>query len=177
MANEAHTEFLPLEPAPSDQTVIVAHAPAFLCGRPLGEILVETTAGQGACLGWRFEQVAAIRDAVPGRARRRVAVCVDTCHVWSAGYDIGTDAGYARTIDELDRTVGLRNVEAFHLNDSKKPKGCRVDRHEHIGQGTLGLEPFRNLVNDPRFAEVPGFVETDQRFKENIEVLRGLVRR
>ncbi len=140
-------------------------------------LLVETTAGQGTCLGWRFEQVAAIRDAVPGRARRRVGVCVDTCHVWSAGYDIGTDGGYARTIDELDRTVGLRNVEAFHLNDSKKPKGCRVDRHEHIGQGTLGLEPFRNLVNDPRFAEVPGFVETDQRFKENIEVLRNLVRR
>jgi deoxyribonuclease-4 len=140
-------------------------------------LLVETTAGQGTSLGWRFEQVAAIRAAVPGRARRRVGVCVDTCHVWSAGYDIGTDEGYARTLEELDRTVGLRNVEAFHLNDSKKPKGCRVDRHEHIGRGTLGLEPFRNLVNDPRFAEVPGFVETDQRFKENIEVLRGLVRR
>jgi deoxyribonuclease-4 len=140
-------------------------------------LLVETTAGQGTCLGWRFEQVAAIRDAVPGRLRRRVGVCVDTCHVWSAGYDIGSDEGYERTVAELDRTVGLRHVEAFHLNDSKKPKGCRVDRHEHIGRGTLGLGPFRNLVNDPRFAEVPGFVETDQRFKENIEVLRGLVRR
>ncbi|HET7824913.1 MAG TPA: deoxyribonuclease IV [Anaeromyxobacter sp.] len=140
-------------------------------------LLVETTAGQGTALGWRFEQVAAVRDAVPARLRRRVGVCVDTCHVWSAGYDISTDEGYARTVEELDGAVGLSNVRAFHLNDSKKPKGCRVDRHEHIGQGTLGLLPFRHLVNDPRFAEIPGFVETDSRWKENIEVLRGLVRR
>ncbi len=140
-------------------------------------LLVETTAGQGSSIGWRFEQVAALRDAVPPRARRRVGVCVDTCHVWSAGYDLGTDGGYARTMEELDEVVGLSNVQAFHLNDSKRPKGCRVDRHEHIGAGTLGLEPFRLLVNDPRFAEVPGFVETESRFKENIEVLRGLVRR
>jgi deoxyribonuclease-4 len=140
-------------------------------------LLVETTAGQGTAIGWRFEQVAAVRDAVPARLRRRVGVCVDTCHVWSAGYDISTDEGYARTVAELDGTVGLSNVKAFHLNDSKKPKGCRVDRHEHIGQGTLGLLPFRHLVNDPRFAEIPGFVETDSRWKENIEVLRGLVRR
>ena len=140
-------------------------------------LLVETTAGQGDCIGWRFEQVAALRDAVPGRMRRRVGVCVDTCHVWSAGYDIETDEGYAATLRELDGAVGLSNVQAFHLNDSKKPKGCRVDRHEHIGQGTLGLRPFRRLVNDPRFAEIPGFVETDSRWKENIEVLRRLVRR
>jgi deoxyribonuclease-4 len=140
-------------------------------------LLVETTAGQGTSIGWRFEQVAALRDAVPPRLRRRVGVCVDTCHVWSAGYDIGTYEGYVRTIEELDEVVGLSNVRAFHLNDSKKPRGCRVDRHEHIGEGTLGLEPFRFLVNDPRFAEVPGFVETESRFKENIEVLRGLVRR
>ncbi len=140
-------------------------------------LLVETTAGQGASLGWRFEQVAAIRDAVPAKARRRTGVCVDTCHVFSAGYDLATDEGYARTIAELDAVVGLGNVRAFHLNDSKKPLGCRVDRHEHIGEGTLGLRPFRLLVNDPRFAEAPGFVETESRFKENIEVLRGLVRR
>ncbi len=140
-------------------------------------LLVETTAGQGACLGWRFEHLEAIRQAVPGPARRRVGVCVDTCHVHSAGYDLGTDEGYAATLGELDRTVGLANVRAFHLNDSKKPRGCRVDRHEHIGEGTLGLDPFRRLVNDARFAETPGFVETDSRWKENIEVLRGLVRR
>ena len=140
-------------------------------------LLVETTAGQGTSLGWRFEQLAAIREAVPAKARRRVGVCVDTCHVFSAGYDLATDEGYARTLEELDDVVGLAHVEAFHLNDSKKPKGCRVDRHEHIGEGTLGLRPFRHLVNDPRFAEVPGFVETESRWKENIEALRRLVRR
>jgi deoxyribonuclease-4 len=140
-------------------------------------LLVETTAGQGTSLGWRFEQLAAIRAAVPARARRRTGVCVDTCHVFSAGYDIGTDDGYARTIEALDDVIGLGHVRAFHLNDSKRPLGCRVDRHEHIGEGTLGLRPFRNLVNDPRFAGVPGFVETDSRWKENIQVLRRLVRR
>ncbi|HEX9401246.1 MAG TPA: deoxyribonuclease IV [Anaeromyxobacter sp.] len=140
-------------------------------------LLVETTAGQGACLGWRFEHLQAIREAVPGAARRRVGICVDTCHVHSAGYDLGSDAGYEGMVGELERTVGLSNVRAFHLNDSKKPRGCRVDRHEHIGEGTLGLEPFRRIVNDARFAETPGFVETESRWKENIEVLRGLVHR
>ncbi len=139
-------------------------------------LLVETTAGQGSCLGWRFEQVAAIRDAVPKAVRRRTAVCVDTCHVFAAGYDLTTEDGYERTIEELDEVIGLSNVRAFHLNDSKRPLGCRVDRHEHIGQGVMGLPPFRRLVNDVRFAETPGFVETESRFKENIEVLRGLVR-
>jgi deoxyribonuclease-4 len=140
-------------------------------------LVVETTAGQGTTLGWRFEQLQALREAVPGATRRRVGVCVDTCHVHSAGYDLETDEGYEQTVAALDRTVGLGTVRAFHLNDSKKPRGCRVDRHEHIGEGTLGLEPFRRIVNDARFADVPGFVETELRFKENIEVLRGLVRR
>jgi deoxyribonuclease-4 len=140
-------------------------------------LLVETTAGQGSSLGWRFEQLAEIRAAVPAKLRRRVGVCVDTCHVFSAGYDLTTEEGYERTVEALDGSVGLSNVRAFHLNDSKRPLGCRVDRHEHIGEGTLGLRAFRLLVNDPRFAELPGFVETESRFKENIEVLRGLVRR
>jgi deoxyribonuclease-4 len=139
-------------------------------------LLVETTAGQGTTLGWRFEQLAAIREAVPAPARRRVGVCVDTCHVHAAGYDLSSDQEHERTLSELDRTVGLKHVGAFHLNDSKKPRGCRVDRHEHIGAGTLGLEPFRRLVNDPRFAGTPAFVELESRFKENIDVLRGLVR-
>jgi len=140
-------------------------------------LVVENTAGQGTNLGWRFEQLQAIREAVPGPARRRVGVCLDTCHVHSAGYDVETDEGYARTFAELDRAVGLGTVRAFHLNDSKRPRGCRVDRHEHIGEGTLGLAPFRRLVNDARFAETPAFVETESRWKENIAVLRGLVRR
>ena len=137
-------------------------------------LLIETTAGQGTSLGWRFEQVAAIRQAVPSPYRRRVGVCVDTCHVHAAGYDLITPAGYEATLAELERFVGLSHVEAFHLNDCKKPRGCRVDRHEHIGEGTLGVEPFRRLVNDRRFAEVPAFLETDQRFKENLAVLRSL---
>jgi deoxyribonuclease IV len=140
-------------------------------------LLAETKDGQGTSLGWRFEQLQAVREEIPGAARRRVGVCVDTCHVHSAGYDLASDEGYEQTVAELDRSVGLSNVRAFHLNDSKKPRGCRVDRHEHIGVGTLGLEPFRRLVNDPRFSETPAFVETDSRWKENIEVLRGLVRR
>ena len=139
-------------------------------------LLLENTAGQGSNLGWRFEQVAELRAGLPAKVRRRTGVCVDTCHTFAAGYDLGTEEGYERTIQELDRTVGLEHVRAFHLNDSQKPLGCRVDRHEHIGQGTMGLAPFRFLVNDARFAETPGFVETELRFKENIEALRRLVR-
>jgi len=140
-------------------------------------LLVEITAGQGNSLGWRFEQVAAIRAAVPGAARRRVGVCFDTCHAFAAGYDLGNEAAYARTLDALDRAVGIEHVKAFHLNDCKKPLGCRVDRHEHIGDGAMGLEPFRLLLNDRRFRDVPGFLETEMRFKENLEVLRALVER
>jgi deoxyribonuclease-4 len=139
-------------------------------------LLIETTAGQGSSLGWRFEQVAAIRDGVPQPHRRRVGVCVDTCHLHAAGYDLTTREGYEGTFAQLDRAVGLKHVEAFHLNDCKKPRGCRVDRHEHIGQGHLGLEPFRLLVNDRRFADVPAFLETELRFKENLAVLRSLRR-
>ncbi len=152
----------------------MAHALERSPGR--ARLLIETTAGQGASLGWRFEQVAAIRAAVPAKLRRRVGVCVDTCHVHAAGYDLATREGYERTIAELDRAIGLSHVEAFHLNDSKKPRGCRVDRHEHIGDGALGVEPFRFLVNDARFADVPGFLETELRFKENLAVLRSLRR-
>jgi deoxyribonuclease-4 len=139
-------------------------------------LLIETTAGQGTNLGWRFEQLAAIRAAVPMPHRRRVGICVDTCHLHAAGYDLTSDEAYAATFRQLDRAVGLSHVEAFHLNDCKKPLGCRVDRHEHIGDGTLGLDPFRRLVNDARFADVPAFLETELRFRENLAVLRSLVR-
>lgn len=138
-------------------------------------LLIETTAGQGSSLGWNFEQVAAIRDAVATPYRRRVGVCVDTCHLHAAGYDITTPEGYEATFQELDRCVGLSRVEAFHLNDSKKPRGSRVDRHEHIGAGQVGLVPFELLVNDARFAETPAFLETELRFKENLALLRSLL--
>lgn len=140
-------------------------------------LLMETTAGQGSSLGWRFEQLAAIRETIPGSLRRRVGICLDTCHVFAAGYDLTTSEGYDATFAELDRRVGLRFLEAFHLNDSKKPLGCRVDRHEQIGQGAMGIEPFRRLVNDARFADLPGYLETDGRFRENLAVLRSLVSR
>jgi deoxyribonuclease-4 len=141
------------------------------------KLLVETTAGQGSSLGWRFEQLAALREGVPPPLRRRVAFCFDTCHVFAAGYDLRAPDDYARTMAELDRTAGLANVQAFHLNDAKKPLGSRVDRHEHIGEGALGREPFRHLLNDPRFAERPGFLETEERYPENLALLRSLVRR
>ena len=152
----------------------MSHALGRVPGRSM--LLVEITAGQGSSLGWRFEQVAAIRKAVPGRLRRRVGVCFDTCHAFAAGYDLGTPEGYAATFAALDRAVGLEHLKAFHLNDCQKPLGCRVDRHEHIGEGEMGLEPFRLLVNDRRWKDIPGFLETEQRFAENLKVLRSLVR-
>jgi deoxyribonuclease-4 len=139
-------------------------------------LLVEITAGQGNSLGWRFEQVATIRQGVPAAPRRRVGVCFDTCHAFAAGYDLSTPQGYEKTFAEFDEVIGLEHLSAFHLNDCKKPLGCRVDRHEHIGQGAIGLEPFRRLVNDRRFAALPAFLETDMKFRENLEVLRSLLR-
>jgi deoxyribonuclease-4 len=138
-------------------------------------LLTETTAGQGASLGHTFEQLAAIRDAIPKALRRRAFVCVDTCHLFAAGYDLTTDEGYAATFQALDRALGLASVRAFHLNDSKKPLGCRVDRHEHIGEGAMGRSPFRRLVNDARFSTVPAFLETELKYRENLAVLRSLI--
>ena len=139
-------------------------------------LLVEITAGQGNSLGWRFEQIATIREAVPAAHRRRVGVCFDTCHAFAAGYDLSTPAGYEKTFAEFDDVIGLEHLSALHLHDCKKPLGCRVDRHEHIGQGSLGREPFRRLVNDRRFATLPGFLETEMQFRENLKILRSLLR-
>ena len=122
------------------------------------KVLLEHTAGQGTNLGHRFEHLATILEQVDGSSR--VGVCLDTCHLLTAGYDLCTDDGYHETFGEFDRIVGLERLEVFHLNDSKKPCGSRVDRHEHIGKGCLGLEPFRRLVNDPRFAYLPMLLET-----------------
>ncbi len=121
-------------------------------------ILLEHTAGQGSNLGHRFEHLATILDGVKWSAR--VGVCLDTCHLIAAGYDIVTEAGYRETFRELDAIVGLDRVKVFHLNDSKRPCGSRVDRHEHIGQGCLGLETFRRLLNDRRFRNSPMLLET-----------------
>ena len=121
-------------------------------------ILLEHTAGQGTNLGHRFEHLAEIIEGLDGSPR--VGVCLDTCHLLTAGYDICSEEGYVQTFREFDRLVGLDRLKAFHLNDSKRPCGSRVDRHEHIGKGCLGLEPFRRILTDPRFAGLPMLLET-----------------
>ena len=121
-------------------------------------ILLEHTAGQGTNLGHRFEHLAEIIDGLDGSPR--VGVCLDTCHLLTAGYDICSEEGYVQTFREFDRLVGLDRLKAFHLNDSKRPCGSRVDRHEHIGRGCLGLEPFRRILTDPRFTGLPMLLET-----------------
>lgn len=133
---------------------------ALVAARPEGRtrILLEHTAGQGTNLGHRFEHLAAIIDGVGGSPR--LGVCLDTCHLLAAGYDIRSPDGYRDTFRAFGRTVGFSRLKAFHLNDSKRPCGSRVDRHEHIGKGCLGLEPFRWILNDPRFARLPMLLET-----------------
>ena len=128
--------------------------------RPRGRtmVLLEHTAGQGRTVGHRFEHLATILEHLDGSPR--IGVCLDTCHLVASGYDIVSEAGYAETFAALDRLVGLDRVQVFHGNDSKKPCGSRVDRHEHIGKGCLGLAPFRRLLTDPRFADRPMLIET-----------------
>lgn len=140
--------------------------------------LLENTAGQGTVLGYRCEQLAAIRNLVaePGR----VAVCFDTCHAFAAGYDLRSPEAYAATMAEFDRVIGLSLLKCFHLNDSKKGLGGRIDRHEHIGQGEIGLSGFANILNDPRFASLPMILETPKSDDmhedvENLAVLRSLI--
>jgi deoxyribonuclease-4 len=150
-------------------------------------VLLEHTAGQGTNLGHRFEHLAEIIDRLNGT--RRVGVCLDTCHLMAAGYDICSEQGYEDTFRQFGRIVGFSRLKVFHFNDSKKPCGSRVDRHEHIGKGCLGLAPFRRILNDPRFAKLPMLLETpkvdtpqtrkasdvDPLDKMNLDVLRGLL--
>ena len=142
------------------------------------KVLLETTAGQGNSVGHRFEHLRAIIDQV--EKPDRVAVCIDTCHIFAAGYDLRTERGYHDVMNEFDRIVGLGLVRAFHINDCKKDLGCRVDRHEHIGKGFLGVDAFRWLMNDSRFDGIPMLLETPKgddcaEDLENLAVLRGLV--
>ncbi|MBO9316035.1 MAG: deoxyribonuclease IV [Chloroflexus sp.] len=141
-------------------------------------ILLETTAGQGTALGYRFEHLARLFELIP--YHNRLGICVDTCHIFAAGYDIRDRESYEATFAELDRLIGLSWIKCFHLNDSQKELGSRVDRHAHIGQGCIGLEAFRLLVNDPRFASLPMIIETPKgedmaEDRMNLAVLRSLV--
>jgi len=120
-------------------------------------VLLETAAGQGSALGRTFEELRQIIDRV--RSPERVGICLDTCHVFAAGYDIATDRAYDELFKRFDQVLGIERLRAFHLNDSMKPLGCRVDRHEHVCKGEIGPLAFRRLVNDPRFRTVPGYLE------------------
>ena len=141
-------------------------------------VLIENTAGAEFSLGSSFEQVAELLGWLRGLVP--VAACIDTCHCHVAGYDIVSEAGWARTLENLDGTVGIKNVPVWHCNDAKAACGSKLDRHQHIGQGSIGLEPFRRLLNDPRLAHSAFIAETpidapgdDQR---NVDALKALVK-
>jgi deoxyribonuclease IV len=143
-------------------------------------VLLETTAGQGTSLGYRFEHLRDIFNTVSDPSR--LGVCLDTCHVVAAGYGLDSEAEYRATMKEFDHIIGLKRLLAFHLNDSLKPRGSRVDRHAHIGKGFVGLEAFRLLVNDRRFRDRPMILETpkeegdrDDMDVVNLTTLRGLL--
>ncbi len=140
--------------------------------------LLETTAGQGTTLGRSFEEIAAIIDLVEDKAR--VGVCLDTCHIFAAGYDYRTPELYAATMAQFDAAIGLERLKVIHLNDSKNPLGSNKDRHDHIGAGEIGLEGFRQFVNDPRLAGLPGILETEkddagENDRRNLATLRSLI--
>jgi deoxyribonuclease-4 len=142
-------------------------------------ILIENTAGAEFSLGGSFEQVAEVLDRLRGLVP--VAACIDTCHVHVAGYDIVSEAGMRSTLAYLDETIGLKNVPVWHCNDAKAARGSKLDRHQHIGKGSIGLEPFRRLLNDPRLAHAAFIAETPIDVpgddKKNVAALKRLVAR
>jgi len=149
-------------------------------------VLLEHTAGSGTSVGGTFEQLATIMAHMNDHAR--VGVCLDTCHLLASGYDVCSPEGYIHTFKHFGRTIGFSRLRVFHVNDSKRPLGSRVDRHEHIGEGFLGIETFRRFVNDPRFRRLPMLLETpktegrsptrievDPLDERNLATLRGLL--
>jgi deoxyribonuclease-4 len=143
-------------------------------------LALENTAGQGTCLGDKIEHLAAIFEAV--RQPRRLGLCLDTAHLFAAGFDLRTGQGWDAAIAKVEKLIGRKEILAFHLNDSKTALGSRVDRHEHIGKGKIGLEGFRHIVRDPRFLESPGCLETPKSKDlhedlENLATLRSLEKR
>lgn len=144
-------------------------------------LLLETTAGQGTSLGCRFEHLGAIMASV--NAPERTGICLDTSHIFSAGYDLRTREAYDKTMAALDETIGLEHLYCLHVNDSKKALASRVDRHEHIGKGNIGVDAFRFIMNDPRLRNIPKIIETPKKEGEidcdpiNLALLRSLVSR
>ncbi|MBD3161962.1 MAG: deoxyribonuclease IV [Candidatus Eisenbacteria bacterium] len=156
----------------------IAESLDWVCARSEGSatmLLLETTAGQGTNLGYRFEHLARILELI--RSPERFGVCVDTCHVLAAGYDFRTPEGYEEVFGRFDAILGIDSIRCFHVNDSKKDLGSRVDRHAHIGKGTIGTKPFGMLMRDPRFQETPKILETpkaDDMDRKNLALLRRL---
>lgn len=137
--------------------------------------VIENTAGQGSNLGYSFEQIRFMIDHIEDKSR--VGVCIDTCHAFTAGYDL-TPAGYEKTMKAFDEIIGFKYLRGVHLNDSKKEHGSRVDRHANLGEGTLGIEPFSLLMNDPRFDNIPLILETpnESLWPEEIKLLYSLIK-
>jgi deoxyribonuclease-4 len=161
--------------------LIAASLDAVLAAQPRSpvRVLLENTAGQGSCLGWRLEHLAGIRQRVA--KKRRVGVCLDTCHAFAAGYAIHDPAGYEDFLAEVDERLGLETVGALHLNDSVRPFASRRDRHAHIGEGQIGLDAFARLLHDPRLRDMPMIVETEpgpgmEGHRRDLETLRGLAK-
>lgn len=140
--------------------------------------MLELTAGQGTTLGYRFEHIAKIIEMVD--EKERMSACIDTAHIFAAGYDIRTKDSYEKTMSEFDKIIGLEKLKCFHINDSKKELGSRVDRHEHIGKGFIGKEGFTNIMNDKKIESVPKILETPKGKEqledlENLAVLKSLI--
>ncbi|MFO8083030.1 MAG: deoxyribonuclease IV [Desulfobacterales bacterium] len=143
---------------------------------PIPLILLETTAGQGTSLGYQFEQLASIMEKVS--KPQHLGICLDTSHIFAAGYDIRTDESYNRTMEAFNSAIGFEYLRLFHLNDSKKDLGSGIDRHEHIGQGFIGTEAFKCIMNDPRFFHIPKVIETpkeNEMDRVNLDLLRKLM--
>jgi len=136
--------------------------------------VIENTAGQGTNTGFKFEHLAAIIDGVEDKSR--VGVCIDTCHAYASGYNLVTKSGYKKMMEEFEDIVGLKYLKGVHLNDSKKELGSRVDRHESIGKGEIGLEGFKNIMQDDRFDDIPMILETPDKenWAEEIKLLYSL---
>jgi len=141
------------------------------------KILLETTAGQGTGVGYTFEQIAAIFEHA--KQKRRLGVCLDTCHIFAAGYDFRTKKGYEQVINQFDKIIGLHRLKAIHVNDSMRDLGTRVDRHEDIGRGKIGLDGFKYLFNDERFFDIPKILETPEgtleSYAKNMRVIKNLL--